>query len=108
MKDAEKFSSVQTSTHTLQISRNSSFNKTEVLFLSACITVTFYIIYLTKALGQVQLRGKKTRNKTVLLHLQQSDSGFLSEASVLTATTLASKRWREIKARQLKIFLQIS
>lgn len=82
------------------------------MFLCTCITVIFYITYWTKALGQVQLRSKETSNKTVLLHLYKSGSGFPSEVFIITATKLASKCLREIKARQLKIifffFLQMS
>lgn len=35
--------------------------------------VIFYIMYLTKALSQVQLAGKETSSKTLLLHLHKSD-----------------------------------
>lgn len=75
------------------------------MFLCTCITVIFYITYWTKALGQVQLRSKETSNKRVLLHLYKSGSNFPSEVFIITATKLASKCLREIKARQLKIII---
>lgn len=53
----------------------------------------------------MQLRSKETSNKTVLLHLYKSGSGFPSEVFIITATKLASKCLREIKARQLKIII---